>query len=64
MKNGVGIADALVEQSTETETRHQELLELIVSQTFDTLSTVGIFPEFNSWSHMTTQIGRSSLNAR
>ncbi|KAF7333355.1 NB-ARC domain-containing protein [Mycena venus] len=47
MKHGVGIAHAVVELSTEAEGRHQELLKLITSQTFDTLSS----------------IGRSSLNA-
>jgi hypothetical protein len=48
MEQGVEIAAAIVEFNTDTEKRHQELLELISSRSgsFDTLSSVGTFHEF------------------
>ncbi|KAJ7926037.1 hypothetical protein B0H13DRAFT_2565702 [Mycena leptocephala] len=42
-EQGVGLATALVELNIDTETRHQELLEMIASQSgsFDDLSSIG-----------------------
>ncbi|KAJ7754714.1 P-loop containing nucleoside triphosphate hydrolase protein [Mycena olivaceomarginata] len=59
---GAGIANALIEFNHDTEKRHQELLELISSQSdsFDNLSSVGIIRDLIS-SDIMSQI-RSSLN--
>jgi hypothetical protein len=50
MESGIGIASALTELTIDTEKRHQELLELIASQSgsIDNASSVGVIHEFPS----------------
>jgi hypothetical protein len=51
MESGVGIATALVKFSIDTERRHQELLELISTQSgsIDNASLVGVIHELHTF---------------
>ncbi|KAF7328211.1 CTLH domain-containing protein [Mycena venus] len=50
-KQGAGLAIAIVEFNIDTETRHQELLEMILSQSssLDSISSVSIFHEIEAF---------------
>jgi hypothetical protein len=67
MESGVGTAEGLAELTLDTESRHQELLELISSQSAssDNASSVGmIYGASFLLSYFPRQIGRRSLNTR
>jgi hypothetical protein len=67
MEYGFGITSVLVDFRIDSERRHQELLELISSQSgsMDNASSVWMILELLSLcSEMKCQFGRSSLNTR
>lgn len=69
MEQGVGLESALTEFNIDTERRHQELLELLSTQSssYDNLSSVRMVTADCAGpvlTHNAAKIGHSSLNSR